>query len=71
MGPIPCRGLSTPLYVVRCKECCCQRSTHIENIGKRKYVKVGPGRTMVPTELGVVLIQVRQQHTKERQAFLP
>ena len=32
-------------------------ATHVENIGKRRYVRVGPGRTMVPTELGIVLVQ--------------
>eukprot|EP01046_Picozoa_sp_COSAG06_P026635 COSAG06_NODE_2303_length_7118_cov_4.980339_6_plen_349_part_00 len=32
-------------------------ATHIENIGKRRYVEVGSGRTMIPTELGIVLVQ--------------
>ena len=32
-------------------------ATHIENICKRGYVNVGSGRTMVPTELGIVLVQ--------------
>jgi DNA topoisomerase-3 len=32
-------------------------ATHIENICKRNYVEVGSGRTMVPTDLGVMLVQ--------------
>lgn len=32
-------------------------ATHIENICKRNYVEVGSGRTMVPTDLGVLLVQ--------------
>ena len=32
-------------------------ATHVENIGKRGYVEVGSGRTMIPTELGIVLVQ--------------
>ena len=31
--------------------------THIENICKRSYVTVGGGRRVIPTDLGVVLIQ--------------
>lgn len=31
-------------------------ATHIQNICDRNYVKLGPGRTLVPTELGVQLI---------------
>eukprot|EP01047_Picozoa_sp_COSAG01_P054360 COSAG01_NODE_5932_length_3946_cov_1.712763_3_plen_201_part_00 len=32
-------------------------ATHIENVCKRGYVRLGPGRTMVPTQLGIVLVQ--------------
>ena len=32
-------------------------ATHIENIGKRNYVRVESGRKMVPTQLGIVLVQ--------------
>ena len=32
-------------------------ATHIENVCKRGYVAVGKGRTMVPTSLGIVLVQ--------------
>lgn len=32
-------------------------ATHIENICKRNYVEVGSGRTMLPTDLGVMLVQ--------------
>jgi DNA topoisomerase-3 len=32
-------------------------ATHIENVCKRRYVRLGPGRTMVPTQLGIVLVQ--------------
>lgn len=31
-------------------------ATHIANIVKRKYVSLGPGRTLVPTEMGLTLI---------------
>ena len=31
--------------------------THIENIVKRKYVSLAPGRKLVPTALGIVLIK--------------
>jgi hypothetical protein len=31
--------------------------THINNIVERNYVKVEPGRRVVPTELGVTLIK--------------
>lgn len=31
-------------------------ATHINNITVRNYVTLGPGRTLVPTALGVVLV---------------
>jgi DNA topoisomerase-3 len=35
--------------------------THINNITVRNYVTLGPGRTLVPTELGVVLVHGYQR----------
>jgi DNA topoisomerase IA len=35
--------------------------THINNITVRNYVSLGPGRTLVPTELGVVLVHGYQR----------
>jgi hypothetical protein len=32
-------------------------ATHVENVTKRKYATLGPGRTLVPTPLGTVLVQ--------------
>ena len=32
-------------------------ATHIDNVVKRKYARLETGRTMVPTELGTVLVQ--------------
>lgn len=30
--------------------------THINNIVQRNYVQLGSGRTLIPTELGIVLV---------------
>ena len=31
--------------------------THIENVQKRNYARLGPGRTLAPSKLGLVLVQ--------------
>ena len=35
--------------------------THITNITTRNYVTLGPGRTLVPTDLGIVLVHGYQR----------
>ena len=35
--------------------------THITNITVRNYASLGPGRTLIPTELGIVLVHGYQR----------